>query len=87
MKEVSPGKMLAMGEGDAIPDPDKTQAGKFRVKSVVTQRHWCKRIICIVLKSLLYFGRQKVKFASIPSARNNTVDSRHGASVFQFDFH
>lgn len=29
MAEVSPGKMLAMGECDAIPDPDKTQAGKL----------------------------------------------------------
>ncbi|MFO8014286.1 MAG: glycosyl hydrolase [Phycisphaerae bacterium] len=27
MAKVSPGKMLAMGEGDAIPDPDKTAAG------------------------------------------------------------
>jgi hypothetical protein len=27
MSKVSPGKMLACGEGDAIPDPDKTQAG------------------------------------------------------------
>ena len=27
MAKVSPGKMLAMGECDAIPDPDKTQAG------------------------------------------------------------
>ena len=29
MAEVSPGKMLALGECDAIPDPDKTQAGKL----------------------------------------------------------
>jgi len=27
MAKVSPGKMLAMGECDAIPDPDKTRAG------------------------------------------------------------
>ena len=27
MARVSPGKMLVCGEGDAIPDPDKTQAG------------------------------------------------------------
>jgi mannan endo-1,4-beta-mannosidase len=29
MAQVSPGKMLAMGEGDAIPDPDKTRAGRL----------------------------------------------------------
>ena len=29
MAKVSPGKMLALGECDAIPDPDKTQAGKL----------------------------------------------------------
>ncbi|MBD3322096.1 MAG: hypothetical protein GF350_13440 [Chitinivibrionales bacterium] len=27
MSQVSPGKMLAMGEGDAVPDPDKMQRG------------------------------------------------------------
>ena len=27
MTEVSPGKMLACGEGDAMPDPDRTEAG------------------------------------------------------------
>jgi len=31
MAEVSPGKMLAMGEGDAIPDPAKTAAGALPV--------------------------------------------------------
>lgn len=29
MSQVSPGKMLACGECDAIPDPDKTQQGKL----------------------------------------------------------
>jgi len=29
MAKVSPGKMLALGECDAIPDPDKTQAGRL----------------------------------------------------------
>lgn len=29
MAKVSPGKMLALGECDAVPDPDKTQAGKL----------------------------------------------------------
>ena len=29
MSQVSPGKMLACGECDAIPDPDKTQEGKL----------------------------------------------------------
>ena len=29
MKEVSPGKMLACGECDAIPDPDMTQSGEL----------------------------------------------------------
>jgi len=29
MQKVSPGKMLSLGECDAIPDPDKTQAGKL----------------------------------------------------------
>ena len=29
MEKVSPGKMLAMGEGDAIPDPDKARAGRL----------------------------------------------------------
>jgi len=31
MAKVSPGKMLALGECDAIPDPDKTGAGKLPV--------------------------------------------------------
>jgi len=29
MAKVSPGKMLALGECDAVPDPDKTRAGKL----------------------------------------------------------
>lgn len=29
MSQVSPGKMLAMGEGDAVPDPDKMERGEI----------------------------------------------------------